>query len=266
MAVSPKHAIHYLWNPDEGDSYALILGRAVHAAVLEPGRIKERIKLGPINPSTSKPFGPNTDKFIKFAAEAERRGFFAVHDNDAPLVRQIRWAMRFDEEAKVLVEGEGLNEFAIVWDEPLGDSGVTIRCKVKVDRVRFGTPMRWLDLKTTRNIDPDAFGRDCYNLGYDIQLAHTLRGLLAAVAFDDRFTTQDVWPNFIAVENKAPYDVVVYDPEPEFLQIGTTRRGELFRRFAWCMARDQWPGVSGGQRAHLALPGWAKARFVDGEM
>jgi hypothetical protein len=98
------------------------------------------------------------------------------------------------------------------------------------------------DLKTTSKIQPYQFERDIYNLNYDMRLEFYSRGLeLCGIE------TTDI--KIIAVENVAPYDVVVYSFGPKIQESGSykyLRSCELLRE---CVETKNWHGVSGNNIA-----------------
>lgn len=230
---SPRH---YLWrlSTERPDTPAMRLGRAVHCAVLEPRQFAR--------------------SFVSY--DGTRRGkaweeFADAHaDVDILSVTEmeqchaIRDAVRSNRDARRLLR-KGESEKTITWT----DRATRIPCKARVDRVGHGF---FVELKTTRSLDPRDFQRTCAALSYHGQLAFYARGLKA--------NRRKTHPVLIAVENEPPYDVVIYEPDEDFLWLGDELAGELLSKLAACRKANRWPGRSTGVQA-LSLPGWMLSQY-----
>ena len=98
------------------------------------------------------------------------------------------------------------------------------------------------DLKTTAKIQPYQFERDIYNLNYDMRLEFYSRGLeLCGIE------TTDI--KIIAVENVAPYDVVVYSLGPKISSSGGRKYYDSCELLKQCIETKNWHGVSGNNVA-----------------
>lgn len=107
-----------------------------------------------------------------------------------------------------------------------------------------------LDLKKTAAPDPRGFAVQCWNLGYDIQLAHYAAGHL------DRFGGALGQVGFIAYDWSDCPDFGLYWLPADWLLIGHQRRAEAAARIRTYEATPTVPGTSYGS-ATLELPRWA---------
>jgi hypothetical protein len=154
-----------------------------------------------------------------------------------------------DEAAKLLVGGRA--EETVTWTD--GTTGLD--CKGRLDYI---TPGYLVDLKTTRNIIPRLFRRDVANFEYHAQLAWYHDGAVVAGVLPPDAEL----PWLIAVQNVAPWDVVVYRMTAEDMAAGRARYRQLMNRLLSCMEANWWPGVAPGV-LDLEVPGWAPG--MDGE-
>jgi exodeoxyribonuclease VIII len=135
----------------------------------------------------------------------------------------------------------GYSEHKIEWTDTL----TGIECRGRVDHVNGCLA----DLKTTRSLV--TFERDVARFGYHSQLAWYSDGLAAA-----GIPTQGP-PCLIAVENEAPFDVLVLTFDEDDLAVGRRVYRNCLNRLAECRKSGTWPGVSGGVSRRIILPAWA---------
>ena len=60
----------------------------------------------------------------------------------------------------------------------------------------------------------------------------------------------------IAVQNSAPFDVVVYNVSSQAIDKGMGMISDCLRELNECLENDSWPGISGVE-IDLELPAWA---------
>jgi hypothetical protein len=126
----------------DGDTPALLVGRATHVRILE-SRDEYEAQFafgGPINPSTNKPFGSNTKAFAEWAA-AQGKPVLS-HDN-VDLIEQMASSVAMNDEAvDLLLYGRSEGVIRTTYcDAP---------CQVRLDWVH---PHRGIvDLKTTADL------------------------------------------------------------------------------------------------------------------
>jgi len=108
-----------------------------------------------------------------------------------------------------------------------------------------------LDLKSTRHMDPKAFAKDAYNLGYFRQAAtyEDVRDIAMGAG-------QAVFI-YVATCSEEPFETIVYEVEREALALGREENRELLFELRDRQRRDDWSSRwSGLQR--LNAPQWAR--------
>lgn len=227
---SAKHYQYCLSNPVE-ETDAMRLGRATHTAVFEPDRLLMKYTIW----EGGRRFGKEWDAFC--AANAKRT---ILQPDDYETAIAIRDAVRgHDEARKLLLDRSGTPEYTLTWtDEETG-----LECKARLDWLAQAL----VDLKTTRCIDARAFGRHAADMLYHCQLAFYVGGLAA------KGITVPVY--IIAVENKPPHDVAVYELDEDVLWAGEVKVREALELVARCRETNEWPGRYQTIQP-LQLPAW----------
>ena len=238
MGSSPLH-FKYGLTHERPDTPAMQLGRAAHCAVLEPDAFPRRYVLwdGGIRR------GEKWDKFRQANAGKE---CLSAADYETALA--IRDAVRAHKSARRLLR----------WGKP----EVSLRWLDESSRMWLKARLDWIaprgtlvDLKTSRDIEPRAFGRTAANLEYHGQLAFYRRGLIArGAALEPVF--------IIAVESGPPFDVLVYEVDEDVLFAGDQLVTAYLHRLKTCRRRRSWPGRDSGVQT-LDFPTWALAPESD---
>jgi hypothetical protein len=147
----------------------------------------------------------------------------------------------------------GKPEQTMVWH----DAGTGAWCRARID---------WLhddgfhvdDLKTTtRSAHPEAFAKNLYSYGCDVQAAFYLRGL-REVNGHSRAAKSWRW---IVVETSPPYGLSVVEPGPAVLELADAKVDAALKLWAECLERDSWPGYP-TKVATAELPAWEEARWL----
>lgn len=236
MARSPAHYKHGLAEPREETDF-LRIGIATHAAVFEPDALADRVTRW-----EGRRAGGAWEEFHERETTAGR--IILVRDQWDE-VRTIADAVLRHPVAGPLVRG-GRSEHTLTWThrvEPREHlAGYEIACKGRLDYLR---PDCIVDLKTTRDASPDAFGRQMFSLLGHGQAAWYRDGEGHALPFF-----------FVAVEKSAPYAVQVYEVGAYLLDMGRELYRDLLGRLHACRADDSWPGYAEGI-APLEFPRWA---------
>jgi hypothetical protein len=152
----------------------------------------------------------------------------------------------------------GKPEQTIVWQ----DTGTGVWCRARID---------WLhndlsaidDLKTTtRSAHPEAFAKNLYSYGCDVQAAFYLRGLRTLeIANADVIRYEPPQWRWIAVETSPPYGLSVVEPGPAVLELADAKVDAALKLWAECLERDVWPGYP-TKVATAELPAWEEARWL----
>lgn len=142
---------------------------------------------------------------------------------------------------------ERFNEVSIYCVDPLG-----ITRKARVDRLRIlPDRVQILDLKTTDDASPKGFPKSVANFSYDIQ------------AFWYPDLTGKVFPDlpieflFAAVEKKRPHGVQVFRASPGLISSGQRKADKALHGFAQCRTLDYWPGYD-PVILDIDLPAWSR--------
>lgn len=215
-------------------SEAMTLGSAVHTLFLEPENFQKEFAVAPM-----------VDRRTKIGKEAWRE-FESENDGKEILSREMhdRARLMAMNLSSLGIEKPEYIERSVIWTE----NDLDYRCRPDA----FGDGVLW-EVKTTRNLNPRAFSRDVFTLGYDISLAHYCLGLEKVLnwQFDEI--------NFLVVESQPPYMAMVYKVPLDVLLIGKHKLDELTRRFEFCMEHGEWPGYEG----YLEIPAWEMLKESD---
>jgi hypothetical protein len=207
-------------------SPALEFGTAVHMAILEP-------ELFALNYTLFT--GDRRNKDGKMAYEA------VIASGKIPL-NQEQWdnitgaaaAVHAHPTAALLVE-------KIQTEVSCFDSWNGVKVKARID----GLAKDYIiDVKTTQDASPVAFGKSCAQFRYHVQAAWYQR-----ITGVNRFI-------FIAVEKEAPYGVACYELDEQAISLGHIIIEEQLRTYVECEQLNSWPCYSSHIQS-LSLPAWA---------
>ena len=241
MGDSPK-LYHYRGRHARPDTSSMALGRAFHAAVLEPDHYATHWKVytGKVRR------GKAWEKFC-----ADHSGHEIITEEEAKKVELMATAVKAHPEAAALLTMEGVNEHCAFWDER------GRRMKSKIDRVCWTGEHRFVvDVKTCRSVDPDDFAKAADSYGYAGQMDHYTTGveILTHTAPHQYFT-----PLILAVENAEPFDVGVFRISSEVRDMAARYRSRLIDRLEQSEREDDWPGRV-PTAVDLTVPRWSKLR------
>ena len=223
---------YYLWRmqQEDYDSDAMRLGRAVHAAVLEPEAFRAEFATFP---------GTRRGKaWDEFKASHDPRSILTETQHDKAV--RIAAAVRaHPTAARWLAKGKA--EQTITWT----DARTGRECKARLDWI--GSCV--LDLKTCADPDPFAFARTCVTYRYPLQMAFYYDGARAALGFDGPV-------KILAVGSAEPHEVVPYDVPEAFLDLGRYQYRQAMDTLIECEKSNRWPGLCDTEMC-LSLPEWA---------
>jgi hypothetical protein len=235
LARSPAHFLHSLTAPAEEDTDAMALGRAIHLAIFEP----EVYRRTCVTWDGGVRRGKAWDAFL--AAHVGRE---VLTEAQADTCRAVAAAVRGDAVAARYVTG-GRAELAVTWQHVEEDFRED--CKGRVDFVADCGAV--VDVKTTRDASPEAFGKACWAYQYHAQAAFYVDGYHAATGQHLPFVA-------VAVETTAPHVVQVYRMPDAVLDAGREVYRRYLRRLVECRRTSRWPGYGAGE-LELVLPRWA---------
>jgi exodeoxyribonuclease VIII len=223
---SPNHYLQYVTAPRPG-SKAMILGKAIHCAVLEPEEFDKRYAVQPKLDRRTKAGKQAAESFA--AAQGDREIITGSDHETLVLVRRaceqdphsadlLRRAKQFEETRTENIQGVPFKGIADI----VGKTYVA-------------------DLKTTMDASPEGFAAAAGRMGYHLQ-ASAYRELFGV----DRF----FW---IAVETSPPYNVVVYEQGENSHRKAQKLLHKLINRWkAW----DGRPASYSTEVCTLELPHW----------
>lgn len=229
----PARYLYWLNHPKEPTT-AMLLGSAVHTAVLEPERFTLEYVVWP--------GARRGNKFKEFAEYEEGEGRTILTATEYDTCEAIAESvLRCPEAAAILSNGEA--EKTLRWTNP--DTG--IECKGRMDWTADGLIA---DLKTTHDISPRNFQRHAWYMGAFFQMAMYQEGLeqmqdeLAEIAI-------------IAVEQKPPHICVVYRLEDDGVAAAWDEYISCLNLLKQCRESNTWPGPDWGGK--LSAPSWILA-------
>lgn len=237
MQRSPAHAKWAMANPPE-PTPAMVLGSAIHVAVLEPDTFHQRYAFYPtVNLRTK------AGKDVYGDAVTSNPGKVILKEEEYGRCLAARDAVHRHTFAMAMLSGAGEFELSAVWDQ------AGVRCKSRMDRLSFkvagGTIV---DLKSTRDARREAFEKAIFNYRYYGQSAHYLTGAQANKLAVKHYT-------IICVESEPPYGVGVYRLSPEVIAMGDQENEHLLRKFADCERTGNWPAYEDNV-SDIGIPQW----------
>lgn len=141
---------------------------------------------------------------------------------------------------------DGSAEQSFFWT----DSRTGLKCKCRADYFRNDRIV--LDVKTTDDASYDGFQRKIVNYRYHVQGAYYCDGIGAV---ERQLVNQFI---LIAVENKAPYNVAIYNLDKDALQLGRTAyRINMDKIVEYEKSVEKWAGYPLFIQDML-LPAWCK--------
>lgn len=227
-----KSPRHYQWareHPSE-PTPSMQIGTAVHMAILEPEKFKASYVVAPVG------LDGRTAEAKALKKEAQEQGKTLI---DSTVVDIATGVLMNPEATKLLENKTTVTERAIFWDN--------CKCKLDLWCEELGV---LADLKTTDSVVPQDFAATVGRLRYYIQAAHYINGVRSCGKKINSY-------RIIAVENKPPYDCVVYELDEEAIKQGFAVLMDVYDSLAFCEATDMWGGVSSNLE-RLELPKWVK--------
>jgi exodeoxyribonuclease VIII len=228
IAKSPKHYQHATAKK-RADRHHLLIGRAAHAAILEP----DWFATWPVWEGTRR--GKAWDLFKATHAGED---ILTVTEQEQCL-RMRRAVMEHPIAAAYLSGGEA--EKIVTWTD--ADTG--LRCKGRIDYV---TRRAIVDVKTTGDVAESRFGSWAARIGYHGQAAFYRDGYAAAHGLELPFV-------IVAVEVEEPHDVAVYRLDEDALYAGQRDYARFLGIVKDCQRTGEWPGRYPEERT-LTLPPW----------
>jgi exodeoxyribonuclease VIII len=234
---SPLHYWDRYLNPaaEERKTPALLLGSAVHCAVLEPSEFGKRYAIAPEVDKRTKEGKEIHASFLEFT---EGR-YEVISKADSVICERIMEAINKHDEASLLMSKITDVEKIIEVDD----------LKCRPDAI-IGPLNLIIDLKTTDDASPKAFGRSALKYRYDVQAAFYID------LYEKHYNCKCEGFIFIAVEKTAPFGVGVYVIEDEDIEFGRQKYKADLERWREAKANNKWTGYTGINK--LEMPNYGK--------
>lgn len=210
--IASKSLLHALAEERE-ETPALILGSAIHTAILEPEKFSSEFSVAPKCDRRTK-----EGKEIFAAFEAASVGKTILTDDQNQQINGIREAVLSHEIVSMMLRGGEAEYSYYVKDE---DTGLTLKC-----RPDYHNKGALIDLKTCQDASYEGFSKAIGNFGYHIQAAYYLD------VFNKSQGTNYKEFFFIAVESKAPYAVAVYRLDENQIDYGRMAYKKALQKLA----------------------------------
>jgi exodeoxyribonuclease VIII len=241
---SPLHYWHKYLNPErerEEPTRAMIIGSAIHSAILEPDLFPSEYVASPGFDRRSTKGRENAEAFA-----AEHKGKVVLEPEDFSMCLTIRDRVHNHPVAGgLLVGGRSEQSFYAIDSE----TGELIKCRT--DYLHDSGHLI-VDIKSTEDASPDGFGRSCVKFRYPVQTAwyqHVLRSAYGECP--------QHWA-FVAVEKEPPFAVGVYFPTPEQIDFAAHAARRDFLRIVEHRRAGVWPDFTPVEPLPLSLPNWVK--------
>lgn len=220
---------HYRSRVRPSDSDALRVGRALHAAVLDPSALQ-------IVEYAGRRIGKLWDAFRQ-----DNAGKLILKSDQAAEVQAMRASVRAHKHAsRILRHGQA-----------------EVSARFEVDGVPFKSRLDFVcsngdlvELKSTRDNHPQQFEREFARRLYHAQVALYRMALQA-----NGLPCSKVY--CISICKTAPHEVVVYDINEETLEAGARWVHDWVSRLQECERQRVWPGIDNGNILSLRIPDWA---------
>jgi exodeoxyribonuclease VIII len=218
------------------------IGTAIHTAILEPDRFSTEYVLL---------------KDVKDRRKSEYKEAVKIHGTERVLVASeadnvagMQESVYANPLAKASLETSGFRELSAFVEDPM--TGIIMRCRFDL----LTADGHALDLKKTQDSRPEEFAKSVYNYRYHVQDAmyshiYELITGKPLASFE-----------FLAVEEKAPHAVGLFELDAEAKQIGLMEYRRNMQEYAECEEKSDWPAYT-EEKQVISLPGWAIVKYEE---
>ncbi|CAB1060134.1 hypothetical protein D1BOALGB6SA_4899 [Olavius sp. associated proteobacterium Delta 1] len=238
LSKSPAHFHEWYHSEEDEPTRAMVLGTAIHIAVLEPDRYDQSIIMAP---QVDKRTKAGKEEWASFEKRAE--GKIIINQDEASTIAGMKESVYNNRTAYDLLL-EGVSEQSIFFKDPTHG----FLCKARPDW--YTNEREVVDLKTCIDAGYDGFSRAIANFKYHWQALFYLDGLTAVTGKRHKTFI------FIAVEKEPPYAVAVYEATKDMLNTAQKQIAPILSAYAQCLKTDVWPGYK-DKLQQIELPRWA---------
>jgi exodeoxyribonuclease VIII len=246
---SPKlyHGTYVTGEFPEKTTAAMMLGTALHIAVLEPERFEAEYAGAPAcNRSTTagkKLYNDFVDASV---------GKTVLTHSDYSDIRGMADGVKQCPHAVELLELPRETELALMWQDE--KTGMHLRAKLDAlipDTFSFACVP---DVKSTKDPRPAKFPKSVLDFGYWLQAAMYTRAA-------QLYTGKPAAFAFIAVRSDVPYDCFVVRLDNEWQTAADRLLDEWLAKLKYSIDNDYWRDPAQDVISTLAMPGWARPLF-----
>lgn len=233
----PLFAARYVLGtiPHPKPTEAMRFGSALHARVLEPDTWQDQVAVAPDVDRRTKAGKAEWQVFLDLAAGDK----IVINQEQAEQMERMIAGIHANPFARSLLTASGRSEFAVRWQI----DGVPVKCRF--DRLLDAGLV--IDLKTTSDPSPEAFGRSAYNFGYYRQGWIYQRGAVEMGVEG---------PEFLHLAC-GPHECAVYELDDHALQLGEQQVRQALADLRRCRETGDWSSPLSGRINTLSLPRWA---------
>jgi hypothetical protein len=254
---SPLHLRHYLDNPDYYVDSKMVFGNLVDTLLMEPDKFGDQFVLQPATYTSEKgevkAWTMQSKTCKSLYDQMLRSGKIMVKYEDLERAKEIIKNITNHPTASKWLKGE--KQVSLFWEDP----ETKIPCKGRMDIWIPGE--RIVDLKVTGNLEPGAFQRIAYQMGYNVQAAiyHDAIHLIEKGKYPEDICLAY---SLIVAEADPPHDVVCFNYGMTSMLIGRSAYRQALDTYADCIRMNQWPGYS-SVAEELESPFWAIKKYEE---
>lgn len=220
---------------------AMRLGRLIHILTLEPKKFKAECSVYD--------GARRGNSWIAFQESNSHLDIYTASEHDN--CKQVASSIRSNKDALKAINSTD-HEVSMAW---LGGGKVGKGYhmgKARMDGYK-DTSGNIIEVKTTNSVDPHKFARTCFDQGTHIQIGWQIQGLKKLGAKIGKILIP-------AVEQKPPYDVIVFEPDADFCEYGEGEAVRIAGEYTAAVEAGLFMGIGKGKKQVLSLPEWVMAR------
>jgi hypothetical protein len=247
MLKSPATYWHYLNATEKEQTASMELGSLVHMAILEPELFhRSCVRMPDFGDQRTK---INKEKKEEFMNHLSNLSIPVKHEDYETVLGIVASVGRHEGARHILKQGQA--EVSGYYEDPT----TGLLCKIRPDFLNLEL-MALVDVKTTSSsCEAEAFSRTIWKYRYDVQIAHYTQGV-------KQITGNDVvYPCFLVVETKPPYEVSVFIADEEMIKKGLQDYRNCLDKIKVCRDTNTWPQYQ-TQIEPIALPQWAVREII----
>lgn len=222
-----------------------MLGTLAHSVILEPDKPLPGIVIQPDEYEPGKKWTNAAKACKEWRAAQEKAGLVVLKADEYNAVFNMARTVSNHTKAGPLL-AKGQSELSLV----TFDAANNVPVRARLDFVPDGQPFL-MDVKTTHDASPHAFRKKASQDGLHIQAAMYL-DLWNCLTGEQRTGFR-----FIAVEQKPPHAVMVFDASLRFIEQGRADYKRMLAMYGRCVAEDNWPAYPPAVES-LDLERWAE--------